>query len=170
MTYKYSHILFPDIIIEDEAWHKIENLEQLVQEACIALIDYMNLSHYFNNADFSILLTNDAHIKNLNQEYRNKNQATNVLSFPAEELNYLEPDKMKILQDSSVGDVVIAFETIVKEAEEQNTSFNDHFKHLLIHSMLHLLGFDHENDKDAEFMEMTEIKILEQMNIKSPYA
>jgi probable rRNA maturation factor len=163
------NIMTPDIILECESWNEIDGLEEMVNEATSALVAHLELDKFFNNADFSVLLTNDQRIKSLNKEYRGKDKVTDVLSFPVEELSYLEPEKMKALNNSSIGDIVISFETLKKEAFEQNKNFNDHFKHLLIHSMLHLLGFDHENTEEAKNMESVEINILARINIKSPY-
>jgi len=162
-------ILTPDIIIEEEAWNKIENLENEILESCKVLAQHLNLAKHIDTADFSVLLTNDQHIKQLNKEYRSQDSATNALSFPTEELHYLNPSGIKILNNSTLGDIVISYETLKKEASEQDKQFINHFKHLLIHSMLHLLGFDHDDDDDAEVMEAEEIKILAQMNISSPY-
>lgn len=169
MTNNSPLILSPDIIVENSLWDKVHNLEKMVNEASNALTAHLQLEKYFSNADFSVLLTDDKHIKSLNNEYRGKDNATDVLSFPTEELNYLKPEEMKVLNNSTIGDIVISFETLEREALEQNKNFNDHFKHLLIHSMLHLLGFNHDEEIDAKIMEREEIKILAKINIKSPY-
>ena len=161
--------LMPDIIIEADAWNKVKNLEQEIYETCKIFALHLGLAKHIVTADFAILLTNDEHIRQLNKEYRGKDSATNALSFPTEELHYLNPNGIKILNNSTIGDIVISYETLEKEASEQDKHFINHFKHLLIHSMLHLLGFDHDDEDDAEVMESEEIRILDKMNIISPY-
>ena len=107
-------------------------------------------------SEVTIRLVDTAESHELNLTYRNKDKPTNVLSFPSEE-------------DIFLGDIAISFNTLVKEAEEQDKEFYHHFIHMLIHGVLHLLGYDHETDDEAEEMETLEIKILEDMGIKNPY-
>lgn len=105
--------------------------------------------------DVAIVLADDDFIQRLNHQYRGKNKATNVLSFPNEE--------------ESLGDIILAYETIEQEALTQGKDFKDHATHLIIHGILHLMGYDHENDEDAARMEAKEIKYLKQLGIKNPY-
>lgn len=106
--------------------------------------------------ELSVVLADDGFVQNLNRDYRDKDKPTNVLSFP---------------QDSPMlGDVVLAYETVKREAEEQDKAFEDHVAHLLVHGVLHLLGYDHENDEDAEEMEALEVEILNGLVIANPYA
>jgi probable rRNA maturation factor len=131
--------------------------------------NYENFSK-IKDIELSILLTNDEKMQQLNQEFRNKNSATNVLSFPDVDINFrrileFEPN----LDYMYLGDIAFSFETIFKEAKEKNLIFLDHFKHLLLHSILHLLGYDHNNDEETEIMQNIEINILQQLSIKSPY-
>lgn len=107
------------------------------------------------NIEVAIVLADDAFIKSLNNDYRGKDKATNVLSFPSE-----LPE---------LGDIVLAIETIEKEAKEQGKSFRHHAAHLLVHGFLHLLGYDHIIDKDALKMEQLEIKILKKLGVTNPY-
>ncbi len=109
-----------------------------------------------HTAELTIVLTDDALIRELNKTYRGKNKPTNVLSFPSGEKQYL-------------GDIILAFETIKREAAEQGKSFEHHAMHMLVHGTLHLLGYDHENESDAETMERLEIKILKKLGITNPY-
>lgn len=108
----------------------------------------------------TILLTNDAEIKTLNTDFRGKPKATNVLSFP---------DGSTLDGVTHLGDVVLAYETIAREAKEQKKALKAHMTHLVIHGVLHLLGYDHENAKDAKRMEALEINILAAMGIADPY-
>lgn len=111
--------------------------------------------------EISIVLADDNFVQNLNKTYRGKNKPTNVLSFPQDP----EPGAGEI----NLGDVVLAYQTVKKEAQSQGKSFMDHASHLLVHGILHLLGHDHENDEEAKEMESLEIKILEKLGIKNPY-
>ena len=104
----------------------------------------------------AVVLTDDVSIQELNHDFRQKDKPTNVLSFPSD-----EPDEW--------GDIIFAHETITREATEQNKHFDSHLSHLLVHGMLHLLGYDHIEEADAREMESLEIEILEQLAIENPY-
>lgn len=108
----------------------------------------------------TIVLTNDDEVRALNRDYRKKDKPTNVLSFP---------DGTTHGDFMSLGDIVLAYETIAREAEEQGKKFSHHAQHLVIHGVLHLMGYDHENDADAEGMEALEIRILASLSIANPY-
>jgi probable rRNA maturation factor len=119
-------------------------------------------------AELSISLTDDNGIRTLNREYRNKDKATNVLSFPQiEDWGHGSPDLAAPCL--LLGDIVVALETIQREAVEQDKTMQDHFIHMIIHSFLHLLGYDHEIEEEARIMEGLEIEILKSMSIKNPY-
>ena len=114
----------------------------------------------------TVTLSHDAKIQILNKHYRSKDKPTNVLSFPMfDRLSDIPSDAGYI----PLGDIIIAFETIKREAIEQNKTLTDHFTHMLVHGFLHLLGYDHMNDKDAKSMESLEIKILKKLGINNPY-
>ena len=140
-----------DISVLDDRW---PDLKTLMHQA--AAIVFKTINPDYKNAEISVALGNDHFIQDLNHTYRGKNKPTNVLSFPQEESHAL-------------GDIAMAYDTIVHEAEEQNKKLSDHAMHLFVHGLLHLMGFDHETDKEALEMEALEIKILERMNIKNPY-
>jgi probable rRNA maturation factor len=123
-------------------------------------------------AEMSLVLADDAKVQILNRGYRGKDRPTNVLSFAllddADDTDdglAAEPG-MPIL----IGDVVLAYETVLREAGEQGKSFGDHVTHLVIHGVLHLLGYDHETDPDADRMERLETTILARLGIADPYA
>jgi probable rRNA maturation factor len=120
--------------------------------------------------EISILFTDDANIKILNREYRNQNKPTNVLSFPDTEISKSALDETAKLGESLfLGDIILARETIFTEAVDQHKSILDHLSHMLVHSLLHLAGYDHIDDDEAEEMEALEIKILAELNISNPY-
>jgi probable rRNA maturation factor len=126
--------------------------------------------------ELTILLTDDAHVQELNRDFRHQDKPTNVLSFP----NY-SPGELKELWDGFLegreadtpglflGDMAMAFETIAREAKDQNKTFPDHLTHLVVHGTLHLLGYDHMDEKEAQEMESLEIEILQKLNIANPY-
>ncbi|MBL4800578.1 MAG: rRNA maturation RNase YbeY [Emcibacter sp.] len=129
--------------------------------------------HKFLHLELSILLTDDDNMRNLNRDYREKDKATNVLSFPS----LSEQEMVKFLVDGreipafpvALGDITFAYETIKNEAAAQGKSFSDHFCHLCLHGMLHLLGYDHLEDDQAEVMEALEKKLLSKLSIDDPY-
>ena len=118
--------------------------------------------------NFSILLTNDAEIKEINYKYRNLNKPTNVLSFKSviDEKNYFKNTE----QDIYLGEIIISMEKIFSESKINNISFKDHFIHIFLHAILHILGYDHEIYSERKKMEKIEISILENLGIKNPYA
>lgn len=117
--------------------------------------------------ELAVMLTDDAGIRTLNANWRGIDKPTNVLSFPA-----LQPTGPRLDGDPPrmLGDIAIAYETVRREADDESKSFSDHLSHLAVHGFLHLVGFDHENDRDAEVMEQLERDILAAMNIADPYA
>lgn len=109
----------------------------------------------------SILLTNDRYMRSLNNKYLHKNKPTNVLSFPKFAFNYKTLDNLKLNQEVMfLGDILFGYQTLVKEAKDLSISVLEHFAHLLIHGTLHLLGFDHKKEDEAEVMESLEESIL----------
>lgn len=172
MNFKsFKNILSIDIDCQDNQWLDIlPNIKKIFKE--IFFISFQETQFpvsKLDNIEVSIVLADNQIVKNLNKEYRDKNKPTNVLSFPLDILSIDDYKTKNLEKDIMLGDIVFAFETIDHEAKEQNKSFSDHFYHLLVHATLHLIGYDHENDSDAEIMETLEEKILAKLNIKSPY-
>ncbi len=117
------------------------------------------------SVEASIVLANDDLVQVLNREYRGKDKPTNVLSFASLDGDDPIPPEGPV----HIGDLILAYQTIDVEAKEQGKFFKDHFIHLIVHGTLHLLGYDHMTDDEANIMESTEIRILEKMNIQNPY-
>lgn len=104
----------------------------------------------------SLVLTDDAEIQQFNRDYRGKDRPTNVLAFPSD-----APDEL--------GDILLAYRYICKEASAQGKAFTDHMTHLLVHGILHLHGYDHETDAEADEMETLEVSLLRKLGIANPY-
>ncbi len=113
------------------------------------------------NGEVCIKVVDQQESQALNREYRNKDKPTNVLSFPSEIPEFVE--------STHLGDLAICSQVVVKEAEEQNKINQHHWAHMCIHGVLHLLGYDHIEDSDAEEMESLEIELLAALNINNPY-
>jgi len=160
-----------EIAQDNDEWDSYKEINPKVFEEILeeVLKNYPNFSKV-QNIELSILLTNDKRIKKLNQEFRNENSATNVLSFPDLDIDFSQILEFKPdLDYIYLGDIAVAFETISEEVKKKNIPFLNHFKHLLVHSTLHLLGYDHMNDTEAEIMQDIEVKILKKLSIPSPY-
>ena len=113
-------------------------------------------------AELCIHLADDEHVRALNARWRGLDKPTNVLSFPA-----VAP--AEIAKARLIGDVVLAFETLAREAADEGKPLADHYRHLVAHGFLHLIGFDHDNEADAERMEAMETRILAQLGVADPY-
>ena len=123
---------------------------------------YEQIGLIFNNTKnlISISFSCDKKVIELNNRFRKKKSATNVLSFPSD---YIFNDTLFL------GDIIFSIETIIKEAKRDNKSIENHLIHLFVHAVLHLLGYDHETEEQAEKMENLEIKILSNLQIDNPY-
>lgn len=147
------------IDIEDEAWDTIPGLSHLAEQAAAAALEGRTVT-----GAVTLLFTSDAEMQGLNREWRGKDTATNVLSFPA-------PGGMPLPQGETppLGDIALGFQTVAREALEQGKTVAHHTSHLIVHGMLHLLGYDHEEDGEAEDMENEERLILARLGIADPY-
>tara|TARA_A100000171_G_scaffold51455_1_gene65804 strand:- start:1575 stop:2117 length:543 start_codon:yes stop_codon:yes gene_type:complete len=160
---------------ESEAWKKtlfdLEPFTQVCFEKTVHLVaPVVKVSGPF---EISCLFSEDKKMKLLNYQYRGKNVPTNVLSFGyALEPGVFEEDEGRKISHEAphiLGDIVFSFETIKEEAQVQGKTFQDHFAHLAVHGLLHLLGYDHKNDEEAALMEGLEQKILSELSIPDPY-
>jgi len=161
-------------VLKEDDW--IETIQKIARET----LEIHDSRQSFKDRIFncacvalSVLMTDDAGIQNLNRDYLQKDRPTNVLSFPS----FLEKDLKEAAlshKDAEgallLGDIAFSFETMQRECAEQEKPLLDHFFHLTIHSILHLIGYDHQVDEEAELMEKTEADILKKFNINNPYA
>ena len=163
------------IIVDEEAWKiKLEDFEKQANEVLQASLFFLKENDLgfdgWNNKPVSIglSLSNNEEVKKLNCEFRGKDKPTNVLSFAniddeAFEEEFLAADIVEL------GDIIMAIETLEDEANIKNISLRDHFSHLLVHGILHLFGYDHQDDDEADEMESIEIDILNKLGIANPY-
>jgi probable rRNA maturation factor len=154
--------LTADILVTADCWREEPEAETLVQRAIAAAAQQVPASA--EGAEVAIVLTDDSGIRTLNRDWRGIDKPTNVLSFPAAHLPARSaPSRM-------LGDIAIAYEITRREAESENKPFAHHLSHLAVHGFLHLVGYDHETDADAETMEGLERTILASLGVPDPYA
>ena len=165
-----------DILIKSKKWLDFANdsnsLTKNIESICRNIIDLcpiQKLNPVNNNIELSLILMSDQQIKKINNKYRKKNYPTNTLSFPIfnknelEEINFINKKEIIFL-----GDILISYEKITQESKSQNKNFKNHLTHLILHSILHILGYDHDNDINAKEMENLEIEILKKLKIPNP--
>ena len=155
-------------MVEEPRWGDIAALAQIATDATLERLG-LEPSVF----EISVLACNDARIAALNEDFRGKPRATNVLSWPSDEraaaIDGEMPAPPRPGPDPELGDIAIAYGTCAREAAEAGKSMRDHTIHLLVHGTLHLLGFDHERDRDATLMEGLETEILGKLGIRDPY-
>jgi probable rRNA maturation factor len=153
--------LTADILVTATCWEAEPEAEVLVQRAIEAAAQRAVSSA--DAAEVAIVLTDDSGIRTLNRDWRGIDKPTNVLSFPAVQT----PSRNE--EPRMLGDIAIAYETTRREAESENKPFAHHLSHLAVHGFLHLAGYDHETDADAETMESLEREILAGLGVPDPY-
>ena len=150
------------VTVEAPGWAAEADLDRLVRRAVVAVAAELSLASP-EPTELGVTFTDDAAIRVLNAQWRGQDKPTNVLSFPA------FPEGGDVLPPM-LGDIVLARETIEREAALDGKPFDHHLTHLVVHGLLHLLGFDHETDDEAEEMEATERLVLASLAIPDPYA
>ena len=157
-----------DVVVRSARWRKRPTAQTLVKTAILAAAEAVST----RPIELAIVLTDDSAIWALNRDWRGKDAPTNVLSFPAAAPKKAPKGARSKAPPASpyIGDIVIAYQTVAREAAAEDKPFNHHLSHLAIHGFLHLLGYDHENDRDAEAMERLERRILKRLAIPDPYA
>lgn len=176
-----------ELSVEDQRWDE-NSIAKIIEESAESVFAELKLKH--DDVEIDFLCADDQEIRCLNKTYRGIDKPTNVLSFPAESYDDYEDEHDDDCECSCghdchcgecdcsddedcppclLGSVALAYETIEREAAEQDKTFENHLRHLVVHSVLHLLGYDHIEHKDAAKMEELEIRILKKMNISDPY-
>jgi probable rRNA maturation factor len=143
-------------------WRRACPARKLAREAVAAAAEEAGVK-LARGAEMTIHLVDDARIAELNAEYRGKSGPTNVLSFPAF-------PSARIAEARLLGDIFVALETLQREAQAEGKPLADHYRHLVAHGFLHLIGFDHETAQEAEAMEAVEIRALARLGLQNPYA
>jgi probable rRNA maturation factor len=145
-----------DVLVDSALWKEPAKARSIVRRAVAAAASAQSTTP----TELAIVLTDDSAIRQLNRLWRGIDSATNVLSFPTKQAPDAPPH---------LGDVVLAYETIAREARAERKPFPHHLAHLAVHGFLHLIGYDHEADADAEAMEQAEREILRRLHIPDPH-
>lgn len=145
-----------EILVQSPAWRRVKDARTVIRRALAAAAESLTLE----SGEVAVVLTDDEAIQALNRQWRGFDKPTNVLSFPS------------VLEAATghIGDIVIAYETMAREAEADDKTLRDHLAHMAVHGFLHLAGLDHENARDAKRMEGEERAILAGLGIADPYA
>jgi probable rRNA maturation factor len=147
-----------DVQTQSQLWEAQPLAAKTVRDAITATASTLATAA----GEVSVLLTDDSTIAKLNREWRGIDKPTNVLSFPASGQNGREDIHL-------FGDIVLAYETLERECDDENRTFLHHLAHLSVHGFLHLIGYDHQNDSQAEEMEGLESKVMVRLNMPDPY-
>lgn len=145
--------------VEADGWQAVPDIEFIVERALEGVASASGVS-LAEGAEVSVLLCDDAAIRVLNRDWRGLDKPTNVLSFPA---------PGPLARRPMLGDIAIAWDTLRREAEDETKTVPDHLTHLLVHGFLHLVGYDHETERDADAMEALETRILGTLGVADPY-
>jgi len=152
-----------DIQMQSPLWKAQPLASQTIRAAVDAAAGELSTE----GGEVSILLTDDSEIARLNRDWRGIDRPTNVLSFPASDYGADQGEKLQ--GEKLLGDIVIAYETLERESRDESRDFLHHLAHLAVHGFLHLVGFDHETDAQAEEMEGLESRIMMRLNMPDPY-
>jgi probable rRNA maturation factor len=155
MTLAARSALQIDVLVDSDRWKDAERIKSMVRRAVAQAAAAVSTT----GTELAIVLTDDSAIRLLNRDWRGIDAATNVLSFPAKNAG----------TSHHLGDIVLAFETIAREARNQGKPLAHHIAHLAVHGFLHLVGYDHERELEAAAMENFERDILQQLAIPDPY-
>jgi len=161
----HSTVPMTEVLIAADTWQNAPGAEAIVQRAIAAAAGTVDAD--VAEAELAVMLTDDAGIRTLNRDFRGIDKPTNVLSFPASRNNGSRGNGDA---PAMLGDIAIAYETARNEADADHKPFDHHLSHLAVHGFLHLIGYDHEKDDDADAMEALEAEILAQIGIPDPYA
>ncbi len=151
-----------EFVESSKLWRRTLPARKLGREAIAAALAESG-ARLRRGSEMSVHLIDDASMRAINAEWRRKDAPTNVLSFPA-------ADPAGLAEARHLGDVLIAFETVAREAAEEGKTISDHFRHLVVHGFLHLIGYDHAENGGAEAMEALETRALARLGVADPYA
>ena len=143
------------LLVEDPGWRRTRGLNARLTKAARAAL---RAAGFKGKSALTLLLSSDEKLKQLNRDFRGRDKATNVLSFPA-----------PANRAGYRGDIAVAYGVTRREAKQAGKSFADHASHLVVHGVLHLAGYDHDRPRDAKVMEPLEVKILKRLGIADPY-
>lgn len=149
-----------DVVVDAAGWPPEEDLVALAEAAVAAAAARADVGD--GAAEVVVAFADDARVRELNRDFRGKDSATNVLSFPA-------PEDLPGPGPRALGDVILARETVAAEAAAEGKTVENHVCHLVVHGFLHLLGYDHETDAEAERMERLETEVLASLGVPDPY-
>jgi probable rRNA maturation factor len=154
-------------------WGELDNWQKIADvavEAAFSVSPFADLIDNEKHYSISAQLSVDENVHSLNLDYRGKDKATNVLSFPMMSVDEIAASSSLDMSENMLGDLILAYETCAKEAAEKAISVEQHATHLIVHGTLHLLGFDHLDENEATDMEAREVKALASMGIANPYS
>ncbi|HVV39510.1 MAG TPA: rRNA maturation RNase YbeY [Nitrobacter sp.] len=160
----YTAVPATEVLVVADCWRAEPGAEAVIHRAIETAAEMVEADT--GDAELAVMLTDDAGIRALNANWRGVDKPTNVLSFPALQPTGIPADDAPRM----LGDLAIAYETLRREADVEHKPFEHHLSHLTVHGFLHLIGYDHETDGDAEEMENLERRILAQLGIPDPYA
>ena len=150
-----------DILNHSPRWVPLK-LGPKIEESITVAADHLGLPQF----DLCIVLADDAFIQELNAQYRGKDKPTDVLSFPQHDFT---PGDEIVIENLNLGDIILSYETVSKDAEAQGKNLSDHVRHMIVHGFLHLLGYDHQDEEPAMEMETLEGVILDKLHVANPY-
>ena len=151
------------VVVECAQWETVPGLEAAIAEAARHAFRVGDMPNG-QGATATVALLSDADVRALNAQFRGKDKATNVLSFPLAPLAAIVPGAIR-----GLGDIALAYETVAGEARDSGIALLDHVRHLVVHGILHLLGYDHQTGADAERMEALETRVLAGLGVADPY-
>ena len=161
--------------IEDKRWcEKIADIAQVIERVKSTTFDYLMVHENLDvlqqekPLEINVCLSDDTTVHQLNKEFRGMDKPTNVLSFANMDFENFAIEN-EPFNEIELGDIIVAYETMYREAEVENITLYAHFCHLLVHGLLHILGFDHITEEEADYMESFEKEILQNMGIDNPY-
>lgn len=162
--------MLTETLIEDDRWQAVD-LTALAERSALAVLAHLGLDP--SDWEISVLGCDDARIAVLNGDFRDKPRPTNVLSWPSDERGTDRPGDVPRMPvpgpDPELGDIAISYDTCAQEAADSRKPLSDHATHLIVHAVLHLLGYDHIRDEDATLMQRVEVEVLGKLGLPDPY-